>query len=146
MHSGASPAPPCYSHPDYVNFWLSTVEDLFRTYPYLAGIYCGSENLDPLPTVLSGGQATCFCEHCRRLARERGVDPERARSGYVALQELVAGIGAGRRASDGASVEILSRVSAASAASMPALHAASPYGTNLPPKTRASPTPTAPTP
>ncbi len=98
---------PCYNHPDYVNFWLGSTEDLFRTYPYLAGIYWGSENNGPLGVTLYGGMPSCFCEHCRRKTRDRGVDPERAREGYLGLRELVQTLRAGERPPDGALVSIL---------------------------------------
>jgi hypothetical protein len=33
----------------------------------------------------------CFCEHCRARGRAAGIDPERARQGYVALHRYVQG-------------------------------------------------------
>jgi hypothetical protein len=96
----------CYNNPDYINFWLGTVEDLFKTYPYLAGIYWGSENSGPLPRALSGGTPTCFCKHCCRIARENGIDPERARRGLLALRDLARGLRAGERPTDGAFISI----------------------------------------
>lgn len=99
---------PCYNHPDYINFWLSMIEDLFRGYPWLAGIYWGSENIGPIPSTLRGGNPACFCEHCRRSAREKGVDPERARLGFVEFHALVQSLrSGGARPSEGAFIEFL---------------------------------------
>src|ERR1043165_8996906 len=38
-----------------------------------------------------GGVArtTCFCQFCERKARERGIDPARARAGFQALETFV---------------------------------------------------------
>lgn len=78
----------CLNHPDYRAWWLSIVEDYCRSYP-LDGIAFCSERTGPLATTLSGGRGSgCFCGYCRALARERGVDVERARHGLLALTEL----------------------------------------------------------
>ncbi|MBM3214674.1 hypothetical protein FJZ36_07145 [Candidatus Poribacteria bacterium] len=79
----------CMNHPDYRAWWLSIVEDYCRHYE-LDGLAFCSERTGPLATVLSGGGGGggCFCDHCRQLARERGVDVERARRGVRALSEL----------------------------------------------------------
>ena len=42
----------------------------------------GGKNSDP-------GRVTCFCEFCPKKARERGIRPERAREGFLALEKFV---------------------------------------------------------
>lgn len=76
----------CMNHPDYRAWWLSIVEDYCRHYP-LDGIAFCSERTGPLASALSSGAGGggCFCDHCRRLARERGVDVARAREGILRL-------------------------------------------------------------
>ncbi|WP_274649040.1 hypothetical protein [Paenibacillus humicola] len=82
----------CFNHPQYVNFWLSTVEDMFKSYP-IDGLQYGSERSGPLSRVLLHGEVpSCFCEHCCARARAKGIDPERAREGYLQLYEYVTGL------------------------------------------------------
>lgn len=65
----------CFNHPDYNNFWLSTVEDMFKSY-LLDGLQYGSERSGPLSRVLLHGEIpSCFCEHCNARARRKGIDP-----------------------------------------------------------------------
>ena len=88
---------PCFNHPDYKYWWLSIVEDYTKSYP-LDGIAWCSERQGPLGNLLGGQGAvpavTCFCDHCRALARERGLDPERAKQGFARLTDF---LGAARR-------------------------------------------------
>jgi hypothetical protein len=79
----------CMNHPDYRAWWLSIVEDYCRNYA-LDGLAFCSERTGPLANVLSNGNASggCFCDHCRRLATERGVNVEKARQGILALGAL----------------------------------------------------------
>jgi hypothetical protein len=50
-----------------------------------------------------GGVArtTCFCEFCERKAKERGIDPARARAGFQKLGEFVQAGRQGKRPIDG---------------------------------------------
>jgi hypothetical protein len=98
---------PCYRNPDYINFHISTVQHMFVSYPFLAGYYYGSENSGPLGQALNGGRATCFCPHCCANARENGIDPERARQGYLQLEKTVAAMHAGEEFADGAFITIM---------------------------------------
>lgn len=81
---------PCFNHPDYVNWWLGIVEDYCKSYD-LDGVIGCSERSGPLNRVLHGpvsaDSLVCFCPHCYTKARERGIDPERARQGYLKLLE-----------------------------------------------------------
>jgi len=99
---------PCWNNPDYRNWWLSTVEDLFKSYP-LDGFKYGSERSGPLPNVLINGTVPgCFCDHCRARGQARGIDVERARRGFQELFEFVSACQADRpRPGDGYLVTML---------------------------------------
>ncbi len=95
---------PCFNHPDYKYWWLSIVEDYVKSYP-LDGIAWCSERDGPLSNLLGGqnqaGAITCFCEHCRALAQERGIGVERARRGFVAMADFLAAARRDERPIDG---------------------------------------------
>lgn len=84
---------PCWNNPDYRMWWLSTVEDLFKSYD-LDGFKYGAERNGPLSTLLLGGNQytndvpTCFCDHCRTKAAAKGIHVERARQGFQTLYEF----------------------------------------------------------
>jgi hypothetical protein len=94
---------PCFNNPDYKYWWLSIVEDYVKSYP-LDGLAWCSERQGPLGSLIGGQGAagiTCFCEHCRRLAAERGVNTERAKAGYLALAAFLSAARRGERPADG---------------------------------------------
>jgi hypothetical protein len=103
---------PCWNNPDYVQWWVSTMEDLFRSYD-LDGFKYGSERSGPLPNLLMGAYhgvtaPICFCEHCLARGRERGIDVERARTGFRMLYEYIRGLMAGEIAPiDGVAITFL---------------------------------------
>ena len=78
----------CFNNPNYRNWLLGMVEDYARSYD-IDGIMWGSERQGAFANALGSshggairdpGRVTCFCEFCERKARERGIDPARARS------------------------------------------------------------------
>lgn len=98
----------CLNNPDLRNFLNSLVEDYVKSYA-VDGLMWGSERQGPLNNALGArhggfsGRAslTCFCEHCRRKGRERGIDVERARQGLIELEKFVRAAWADPRPSDG---------------------------------------------
>ncbi len=86
----------CVRNPDYVAWWLSLVEDQVKSYP-LDGLMFGAERNGPLGNVLGNGgfardgSPYCFCSYCERAGLDRGIDPARAREGYLALYRLARG-------------------------------------------------------
>ncbi|MEZ4865499.1 MAG: hypothetical protein R3C14_29585 [Caldilineaceae bacterium] len=89
---------PCWNNPDYRMWWLSTVEDLFKSYD-LDGFKYGAERSSPLSTLLfskgnqwSSAVPNCFCDHCQAKGRARGINVERARQGFQTLYELIQGL------------------------------------------------------
>ena len=98
----------CFNNPNYRNWLLGTVEDYARSHD-IDGIMWGSERQGAFANALqSGGSAarggvgrtTCFCEYCERKARDRGIDPARARAGFQALDVFLQN-GRQRRPVDG---------------------------------------------
>jgi hypothetical protein len=107
--SGQKAATLCFHKPGTAAFWLALTEDYIRSYP-IDGVMWGSERQGPFGNAIGashGGSGsnpagvTCFCEYCRRAGRERGVDPERAREGYLRLAQLVTRSRKGGRPADG---------------------------------------------
>ncbi|MBZ5727104.1 MAG: hypothetical protein LAP87_19160 [Acidobacteriia bacterium] len=86
----------CFNNPNYRNWLLGTVEDYARSYD-IDGIMWGSERQGAFADALSsshGGRVdvartTCFCDFCERKARDRGIDPARARAGFDALAKFI---------------------------------------------------------
>lgn len=76
----------CFNHPEYVAFWDAVVTDLITTHPGIDGFKFGQERGGPIMRALGGEGATCFCEHCERLARARGIRVDEARAGFRELQ------------------------------------------------------------
>ena len=101
----------CYRNPNTRNFWLGLVEDHLRSYD-LDGLMFGSERQGPLNAAIGashGGDAApatvgCFCPHCVEAAKKEGVNPERARQGYLALERWVDDLKRGSKPADGAFV------------------------------------------
>ncbi|SDS24126.1 hypothetical protein [Microlunatus soli] len=96
---------PCFNNPDYRNWHLGIVEDYVKSYD-LDGLAWCSERPGPLNACLAGpissAGLTCFCRHCRAIARDRGIDADRAIRGYTELLEWNTKLQSGVRHADGA--------------------------------------------
>jgi hypothetical protein len=97
---------PCFNHPDYRAHLFGKVESCLSGYASeVDGIAWGCERMGPFNNVIGGLWSTvgisCFCEHCRSKARDRGISVERARRGYHLLDELVRAAGQDKRPVDG---------------------------------------------
>src|SRR5271154_6242290 len=99
----------CVNNPDYRNFLTGLVEDYARSYD-IDGIMWGSERQGALSDSLGAthdtppidpGEVTCFCEFCQQKAKERGINPERARQGFLELEKYVRSARSGKRPVDG---------------------------------------------
>jgi hypothetical protein len=94
--SGKNATTLCFNNPNYRNFLLGIAEDWARSYD-VDGIMWGSERQGAFSNALgahAGGpgapmRVTCFCQHCQARAKERGIDPERARKGFMELAKFV---------------------------------------------------------
>src|SRR5216117_1922212 len=101
----------CHRNPNARNFWLGLAEDYLRSYD-VDGLMWGSGRQGPLENALgashgsssAGGVIACFCPHCLAAAQQGGINIERAREGYLALERWAAALRAGQRPTDGAFV------------------------------------------
>ena len=103
------PSGPCYNNPHYRGYLLGLVEDYARSYD-IDGIMWASERQGGLLNALGAyhngvgadpSQATCFCEFCQQKARAQGINVERARTGFAALEAFVRSGRAHQRPRDG---------------------------------------------
>jgi hypothetical protein len=97
---------PCFNHPDYRAHLAGKIESLLSGYPdQVDGIAWGCERMGPLQNMIGGTWSTagisCFCEHCRAKARDRGVQVARAQEGYRRLDQLFCAASRDERPVDG---------------------------------------------
>src|SRR2546423_8171714 len=86
----------CPLHPDYRAFLTGLTEDYCASYD-IDGVMWGSERQGPLNYAIGAGHggkhdpghATCFCEFCKKAAKDRGIDVARAREGFTKLAAFV---------------------------------------------------------
>jgi hypothetical protein len=105
---GRSTGEACLNNPHTRVFLGSLVEDYTKSYP-IEGLMWGSERQGPLDNAIGArhggfrGRAsiTCFCEHCRRKAADRGISVDRAREGFFQMDRFVRSAWEGHRPSDG---------------------------------------------
>jgi hypothetical protein len=83
---GRKSALPCVNNPTYVAFKHALLEDLYKSYQF-DGMLWGIERWGPFNIALSGAPASCFCEHCRAVARDHRLDWKRTAQGYRALYD-----------------------------------------------------------
>jgi hypothetical protein len=106
--SGSNATTLCFNNPNYKNFLLGIVEDWSRSYD-VDGIMWGSERQGAFSNALearagspsSPMHVTCFCQYCQAKAKERGINAERARQGFMELAKFVDASRSGRRPVDG---------------------------------------------
>ncbi|MCU0493129.1 MAG: hypothetical protein MUD01_16210 [Chloroflexaceae bacterium] len=97
---------PCTSNPAYRRWWHSIVEDHCRNYDIDGIMWCNERN-SPLDRMIQGQAPGCFCEHCRREAKERGIDVERVRIAFQEVYGYFQQARAGVAFVDGALIEFL---------------------------------------
>jgi hypothetical protein len=102
----------CFFQPDVREFWKAVATDLCTSYD-IGGILLFNERNGPLLNAIGVSHAqgidaakvTCFCEHHQKAATQHGIDFQRARQGYLKLNEYVQNSLTGKRPSDGYYVE-----------------------------------------
>ena len=91
------PSGPCCNNPNYCGYLLNLFEDYARSYD-IDGVMWSSERQGGLFNALGAyhngqaadpGQATCFCEFCLARAKIQGINADRARAGFAALEKYV---------------------------------------------------------
>jgi TAT (twin-arginine translocation) pathway signal sequence len=99
----------CVNNPEYRYFLTGLVEDYARSYD-IDGLMWGSERQGALCDSLGAthdtppvdpGEVTCFCEFCQAKAKQRGINVERAREGFLELEQFVRASRIGKRPVDG---------------------------------------------
>jgi len=107
--SGKKAGTVCFHNPEVQAFWQALTEDYVRSYP-IDGVMWGSERQGPFGNAIGavhGGaranphEVCCFCDFCKREAKSRGIDVQRAIEGYTKLASLVGDGRAGSHPSDG---------------------------------------------
>ncbi|MGA2231392.1 MAG: twin-arginine translocation signal domain-containing protein [Tepidisphaeraceae bacterium] len=113
--TAAHPGGPCLNNPYFRNLIAGQVEDYLRTYD-VDGLQRGSERQGPLGNALGAwhhgaapknlpGQTSCFCEYCQAKAAKVGIDFDKVKAAFLALEPFVTNGRAGRRPLDGYNVE-----------------------------------------
>ena len=99
----------CVNNPEYRNFLTGLVEDYTHSYD-IDGLMWGSERQGALCDSLGAthdtppvdpGEVSCFCEFCQAKAKQRGINFERAREGFLELEKFVRASRTGKRPVDG---------------------------------------------
>jgi hypothetical protein len=99
----------CSNNPAYRAFMLGLVEDYARSYE-VDGFMWSSERQGGLTNALGarhGGattdpsRSTCFCEYCVKKGAAQGINVDRAKQGFVALEAFVRAGRANKRPRDG---------------------------------------------
>jgi hypothetical protein len=99
----------CGNNPAYRAFMLGLVEDYARSYD-VDGFMWSSERQGGLTNAIGArhggagidpGRSTCFCEYCTQKGADQGINVNRARQGFVALERFVRSGRAGKRPRDG---------------------------------------------
>src|SRR5580658_6454228 len=105
--SGNNATTVCFNNPNYRNWLLGIVEDWSRSYD-IDGIMWCSERQGAFINAIGAGderddayRVTCFCQFCEAKARARGIDPKRARKGFLELAKFVQTSRKGHRPIDG---------------------------------------------
>src|SRR5580692_33455 len=106
--SGENAVTLCFNNPNYRAWLLGMVENWASLYD-IDGIMWGSERQGAFSNMLDAragspgtpSRVTCFCQYCQAKAKERGIDPERARKGFTELAKFVEASRKSQRPSDG---------------------------------------------
>jgi len=111
--TAAHPGGPCLNNPYYRNLISDQIEDYIREYN-VDGLQRGSERQGPLGNALGAwhhgaksdpGHTSCFCEYCQAKAAKVGIDFDKVKKAYLALEPFVRNGRAGKRPRDGYYVE-----------------------------------------
>jgi len=99
-------AEPCTNNPNYRRWWHAMIEDQCRSYD-IDGIMWCNERRSPLDQMIYGQAPGCFCEHCRTLAMQRGLDVEPIRKAFLEVFDFFEQARDGTKFVDGAMIEFI---------------------------------------
>ncbi|MYE28048.1 MAG: hypothetical protein F4X87_12725 [Chloroflexi bacterium] len=105
-HRGRMATRPSLLNPDYKTFWHSVFADWLNNHD-LRGIMWGIERQSPLMDIFRGDSSTGFDDYYVDEARARGIDGERAKAGYCAIEDLLQRTRGGDKPKDGVFVLLL---------------------------------------
>jgi hypothetical protein len=96
----------CFNNPNYRAHLTGKIESYLSQYSSeVDGVMWGCERMGPIDNMIGGGWATtgisCFCQFCTAKARTRGISVERAKQGYIKLDQLFHAAAQHHRPSDG---------------------------------------------
>ena len=102
----------CPFHPDVRAFWKGLAADLCKSYD-IDGLLFFNEHNGPLLESLGAShsqriaadRATCFCDYHKKAAHDRGISFDRAREGFLKLNQFVQNSLTNKRPVDGYFVE-----------------------------------------
>ncbi len=111
--TAAHPGGPCLNNPYFQNLIAGQVEDFIRSYD-VDGLQRGSERQGPLGNALGAwhhgaksdpGHTSCFCDYCAAKAAKQGIDFDKVKKAFLALEPFVRNGRANKRPRDGYYVE-----------------------------------------
>ena len=99
---------PCMNNPNYRAWLFGTLRDMFENYP-VDGIQYGAERCGPMSDLVFWDDVPgCFCEHCTKLGRERGIDVARAKEGFTEFHKYFVSLQKGEaNPTDGAFIGLI---------------------------------------
>lgn len=105
-HWGKLATRPSLLNPDYKTWWRSVLDDWFSNHD-LTGLLWGIERQSPLMDIFRADSSTGFDEYFKAEARARGIDVERAITGYRKVDTMLKAVRAGERYDEPVFVMIL---------------------------------------
>jgi hypothetical protein len=99
------PGGPCLNNPYFRNLIAGAIEDNISSYE-VDGLQRGSERQGPLGNALGAwhhgaksdpGHTSCFCDYCSAKAAKLGIDFDRVKKAFLALEPYVRNGRAGQR-------------------------------------------------
>jgi len=99
----------CFNNPEYFNFLIALHKDFARSYD-IDGVMWGCEKQGAFNNAFESihnsngndpSRVTCFCQFCQEKGKQRGIDFERVKEGFQALESWVRAAKAGERPPDG---------------------------------------------
>ncbi|MEQ8676980.1 MAG: hypothetical protein RLP44_19765 [Aggregatilineales bacterium] len=105
-HWGKVATRPSLLNPHYKTWWRSVLDDWFSNHD-LTGLLWGIERQSPLMDIFRADSSTGFDEYFKAEARARGIDVERAITGYRKVDTMLKAIRNGERYDEPVFVMIL---------------------------------------
>lgn len=105
-HLGRMATRPSLLNPDYKTWWHSVFADWLNNHD-LSGVLWGVERQSPLMDIFRADSSTGFDQYYVAEARARGIDVERAITGYKKIDDFLKRVREGERPKEGVFVMLL---------------------------------------